>query len=275
MLGILAIVALLLAWGLSVLSGKAINPYSLNFGSLDPNALVMPGNGASIAGMSIMANAPQLIVATLGLCYNNILTSMFLATDYARFAHEPQPLLVSSPAGKQRGSWLLGLPWPFALLSLGLQTVVQWLVSQALFTAQIVIYDADGNLKFDAQDGLLSQRANCGYSPWAIWASLASGVVLLLTAYTAGMLRFRKGSPPIVSTCSAAISAACHVPALPGHGEKWEEAENKRKQEMSFGSFRWGAVVRDNAMVGHCSVVPAEDWDDGKVGVPRYGAPYN
>lgn len=87
---------------------------------------------------------------------------MFTAADFDTSAAKAQHLMVSSPAGKQRGTWLQGLPLAYGLGSLALQTLLHWLVSQSIFSVQISFFEVDGR-----RDEIYHE-SNCGYSPIAI-----------------------------------------------------------------------------------------------------------
>src|SRR2546421_1900052 len=93
-----------------------------------------------------LTNLPQLVLALLYLAYNGIVTSMFATSDYSKFAFTPMYLVVSTPCGKQRGTWLFGFPLPWALLALALQNILHWFVSQFFFVVQVSVYNEHGTL---------------------------------------------------------------------------------------------------------------------------------
>ena len=260
MLCSLALVLALQGWGISVLKFRNINPYSLGFGVLDANALVISGNGYNTAGMVLLANVPQLVLSVIYLVYNGLMTSMFLSADFAAFATKPQYLMMTSPCGKQRGTWLLGLPLVVGLCSLSLQTLLHWFVSQSIFAVQILIKEADG-FEHAYVSGEFEELANCGYSPLAIWASFAGGSVLALSAFCCALRKYRVGAPPVVSTCSAAISAACHPYYL-------------KDEATVYQQLRWGAMPQPLNPLGHCSIVPAKAFENNNAGPPNAGACY-
>lgn len=204
------------------------------------------GNAVS---MAILANLPQVFLALIYVVYNGLITSMFVADDWSNFAFKAQALMVSSPTGKQRGTWLLGAPVQYGFPLLALHTLLHWCVSQSIFVVQVDLFKADGVHRFDRR------LSNCGYSPIAIIFSLLAGFVLFVTALLLGLRKFRKGSPPVVSTCSAAISAAYH-PGISVQG-------------MIYNDLRWGEVGHVETPVGHCSLAPAELWDNGQGGYAR------
>ncbi|KAK2795903.1 hypothetical protein FQN50_009681 [Emmonsiellopsis sp. PD_5] len=214
--------------------------WKMGLGGLDSNALVFVGSDHSLIQTVITANIPQVFLAIINVAYNSILVPMYISYDWNQFAFLPRTLMVSSPAGRQRGTWLLGIPFACGLPLLGAHTALHWLVSQSIFIVQADIYDSDGKQ-------LPERESNCGYSPIAIIFSLAVGVVLLIVIVSLGRRNFREGGPPIASTCSAAISAACHL----GYST----------EKVVYEELKWGEIGPGTWAVGHCSLAPAELWN--------------
>lgn len=76
-------------------------------------------------------------------------------------------------------------------------------MSQGLFFVEVILYDMTGNL---TPERLIA----CGHSPMAIlFAVIPSASIMIVIL----VLEFRnfKNSTPLASSCSAAISAACHA----------------------------------------------------------------
>lgn len=84
---------------------------------------------------------------------------------------------------------------------------LHWLMSQSLFLALITVYDDTGLLD---QDNSIS---TVGYSCIAIFFALILGSVAVLGGIVNGFRRYDDGIP-LVGSCSAAISAACHRPCV-------------------------------------------------------------
>ena len=107
-------------------------------------------------------------------------------------------------------------------------------MSQSLFLALVDIMDDTG--KPDASDSI----STVGYSCIAIFFAIIVGVV----AVTAGVLNgFRRYNPgiPLVGSCSAAISAACHRP--------------NDDSSASLLPLKWGCLDADSrSRTGHCSL---------------------
>jgi hypothetical protein len=256
------------AWGFIHVKSRGVgldlaSLFRLGFGALNENAMVLyasgEGNGVT---MALLANIPQVILSSIYLVYMGIMSSMFLAQDWSKFAFRAQPLMTSKPVGKQRGTWLLGAPLEWGLALYALQTLLHWLVSQSIFVVQIIVYNKDGSPRaYDPQTtNDFSHISNCGYSPIAIIFSVIAAGFLMLSAILLLWRRFPEGSPPVVSTCSAAISAACHPLT--------------RTDDMRYEYLRWGSNGGFLDGVGHCSLTPARAFDCGQAFEPQEGYLY-
>lgn len=242
-----------------MLKGKGINTslpglWKLGFGTLNAKAFVLVEGNSPVTAMAMLANSPQVALALLYVTFNGLLTSMFAADDWSNFAFRGQYLMVSTPSGQQRGTWCLGLPIYYGMALLVLQTLLHWLISQSIFVVQIAVIAKNGVLKTSGQ------LSNCGYSPIAIVFTVIAGLVMMISASVLGLRKSRARGPPLVSTCSAAISAACHPRTV------WEE--------MPYMKLRWAGAGSPENGIGHCSIVSQEAWDAGQAGSPMHGAFY-
>jgi len=75
---------------------------------VNPELLAFPNNVGTPAKFALVTNLPQLTLAFIYLVYNAMFRLLFAAQDYSRFAFEAKYLMVSTPRGKQRGTWFLG-----------------------------------------------------------------------------------------------------------------------------------------------------------------------
>lgn len=178
--------------------------WSSGFGTTSVNNLVTMTAGHSVIGNVLLANLPQLILSFVYLFYNNLITCMLLSAEYTGFAKTRQSLRVSKPAGTQRSTYYLQLPYKYSITLLVVCALLHWLVSRSLFLVKIDIYNMAGDL--DPSRAVTA----CGYSstPFALDVVIGS----LMIAALFGLARFRKFDEgiPITSSCSLAISAACH-----------------------------------------------------------------
>jgi hypothetical protein len=206
---------------------------------------------------------PQVVLSIIYFLYMGIMTSMFLAADWSKFAFQPQTLMVSTPSGNQRSTWLLGAPLGWGLALFGFSTLLHWFLSQSIFVVEMTVYNKDGTPKSpptNRDENDHSHVTNCGYSPIAIIFSVIAAGILLLSAVIFMWRRFPEGAPPVVSTCSAAISAACHP--------------TNKHEGIVHDELRWGADGSFGNGVGHCSLVPELAFRLGQAHAPIDGYTY-
>jgi hypothetical protein len=214
----------------------------------------------------LFANTPQVFLSVVVLLYSNLLHAIYVAREWDCFAHRPQALRVDAPTGEQDGMWLLGLPWKIGVFTMILQTLIHWFISLSVFPVQISVHASEPAWSSDRE------IVGYGYSIGPLYCTLLSTLVIIGSVYVIGNRKFTPNGPPVVSSCSAAISAACHV----GPDFKTEYVTKK---------LRWGAVreanqsfatnvdeVRNHA--GHCSFVTEEMWEAGAAEKPIDGRRY-
>jgi hypothetical protein len=107
-------------------------------------------------------------------------------------------------------------------------------MSQSLFLALVDVIDDAGEL--DDSNSI----STVGYSCIAIFFAILVGVVAVSAGVLNGFRRYNAGIP-LVGSCSAAISAACHRP--------------NDDSSASLLPLKWGCVHADNGNdIGHCSL---------------------
>lgn len=151
----------------------------------------------------VTANAPQLVLSLVYLCYNGLFTCMFLSAEWASYARVRKGLRVTRPEGYQRESYWLSLPYKVSMPLIMASSVLHWILSQSLFLVQINIIDAT-----ESPDQSISINA-IGWSTLALTALLIIGGLLIIIIVGFGFFTYTPGIP-IVSSNSRAISAACH-----------------------------------------------------------------
>lgn len=210
------------------------------------------------------ANMFQLLFSFLYLLYNRLLTTLLITLEWSGFGSERKALRVSSPEGVQRSSYFLSLPYKFGLPLVVASSVVHWLISQSIFLIATIGIDSDGN-EAKEYNGFVIGYSSIGIILSLIVALcmiLALGGVGLMKYpgdhdggtqeqdHTSGVFdmlrRFwthraraspsmdpkrtlqiskERWAPPMTSTCSAAISSACHRPTEDEHAHlfpvKW------------------------------------------------------
>lgn len=239
---------------------------SLGLGAVDPRTMIIGALGnRSLIANTLIANIPQLIISLLDYFYNAHFTAMLMGYEWISYAHKRKGLRVSrSPLGKQRSTYFLQLPYRFSVPLMFMSGTLHWLVSQSIFLVSIDLYDYMDNRSaagqqwlreqaFDPRDELMSIMT-CGYSPLAILCVIIFGSLMFIALLTAGFIPYKSGMP-LASSCSIAISAACHP-----------ESEN----QVSTQEIQWGVLeASDNQVnVRHCS------FSEGPVSQPVIGHLY-
>lgn len=253
----LVVSSVLLHMALGSIREYGLPPMSIPFGAVNPAAIVTGWGitskdrpSQSIFVSILVANLPQTIFSFLYLNLNGLLTTMWLADEWSDFAVQRKSLRTSLPRGEQRSKHFLQLPYKISLPVMLLSGVLHWLISQSIFLAVVAEYDPLGELESSVA------VATCGFSPAAIIATIVIGAVIVITTIALGQRRYN-GSIPLVSSCSLAISAACHRP-------EWDA-------DAAFKAVQWGVipargVVKEESDIGHCSFTsgPVEPLQDGK-----------
>lgn len=152
----------------------------------------------------VVANIPQSFVSLVNVFYNGLLTCMLLGEEWNNFAFQRQPLRVTEPKGLQKGKYYLTIPYWYAIPIMVMCGALHLLTSESLFFARIKAY-------YEGEEVPSSTISSIGYS--ALSMAFACIVSLLMLGFIdiKARRRFNQG-PPLVSHCSAAISAACHLP---------------------------------------------------------------
>lgn len=233
--------------------------WALGFGTVKAQSIITKTMHASLPTLIILANLPQLALSAAYILINRLLSAMASAREWSSHARTRAGLRVTAPAGRQRSTFYLQLPYAFAVPQLALSALLHYLVSQSLFLAQPAVFDARG--REDARASV----STVGFSAIAVFCTLLTTAVALVAAVAAGLLvRCERGMVP-VGFCSAAVAAACHPPA-------WEEGEG-----VAVARVRWGDVCAKDGfyagedacgLVGHCS------FSAGEVVLPETGKLY-
>ena len=251
--------------------GKGTGPeelLSLGLGAIDARTFIswsLPTEGAvGVLSNIFMANLPQLILSTVYYTYNGLLTCFFLSYEWDQFSRQRKGLRVSQcPQRAQRTTYFLQLPYRFAFPLLTFSAFLHWLCSQSIFLVSIAVNDAKN-------DGDIVKFSTCGYSPLAILGMTIMGIFMILVAFTVGNREF-KSRAPAVGSCSASISAMCHVP-------KEESGEEAAYLPVKWGVTNFDCVTEDGEPFGHCSISSqaVQEPEEGKLyaGLQPYAKGY-
>lgn len=188
---------------------------------------------AGILTNAFLANVPQAVLSYTYFAINRLCTSMCFSREWNAYGTSRKSLRVTSPAGGQRKTFFLQLPYRWAIPLTVTSGLLHWLASQTVFLSRLELEDADGKL-ISAES-----KSTTGFS--ALSASVLCAVLLMLGTVIMA-LGFRKIEihvPPALH-CSMTIAAACHPPP--------DEVEPHLKE------VQWGVVQnRFGGSVDHCT----------------------
>lgn len=197
----------LLAWGLAKMQLNGdIQSWKIGLGAIDPKTFITGTTWPSdLVIVAIVANVPQVVFSILYILVNSVWTTMALAAEWNSYSITRKGLRVSTtPRGAQRTTYFLSLPYRFAFPLMACSAVLHWLISQSLYLVSVEGYDY-ARVRYPYSDVV-----TCAYSPLGIVCSLAVGVFMVVCLGGAGGIKFGSGMP-VASSCSYAISAACHA----------------------------------------------------------------
>ncbi|KAK5713706.1 hypothetical protein LTR17_017549 [Elasticomyces elasticus] len=222
--------------------------WATGLGTPQPYATV---NGAQLHGNPstslqlwipmLYSNVWQLWLSGLYLLVNGLVSALMLAREWSQYTRDRKALRVSSPRGLQRGTFTLSLPFRYAIPLMVTSCVMHWLVLQTVFVVATRGFSYSGinaTMPYVAKpelDAALAGFSLKGALLLQIVGSLAVVCVIGLgfikspgrnvdPAPEAGNGKAASGPSriymPLVCSCSAAISAACH-PADGDGGAQW------------------------------------------------------
>ncbi len=205
---------------------------TLGMGKPNDSAILLPSRkDESLIALALLANTPQLIFSTLYLLCNGLFTCKLAVAEYNDFATQRKPLRVSWPKGKQRSTYYLSLPYRYSVPLITVSAAMHWLISQCIFLVKINAFGVHGQeVAHSGYSDTKSIKA-CGYSPLAMFITIIVGLAAM-TVLFGFSLRPLRSNMPLISSCSAAISTACHPP--PGD----DDASTK--------PVMWGQVWQDS-----------------------------
>lgn len=173
----------------------------------------------TILGNVLVANTPQLIVSLLYLLYNDLFTRIHIAAQWDSYSRDRKMLRVMNmrqdqrntrTGFRQRSHYVLSLPLRISLPLLVAMMILHWLISQSIFLA--VIGANDWSINGDTPVSQGYPYLGLGYSPFAIVLALLLGGLMIVGLWVNALTTKIGRDMPVVRSCSAAISAACHPP---------------------------------------------------------------
>jgi len=167
---------------------------------------------------------------------------MLLAEEWGGYAHKRRALRVTSATAKRRSTYWLQLPYRYSVPLLVASGTLHWLVSQSIFLARVTVLDE--TVAEDPAESI----STCGYSNIAIIFVIILGSIVVLIGIAHGFRNY-DGTMPLVGSCSAAISAACHYP---------EGDTNASSEKLLWGVVDEGITSDNGIAIGHRSFTSFE-----------------
>lgn len=214
----------------SVLTASGFNTIHPTFMLL--SVILRHGNSASsLLPAVLLANLPQLIVSFIYVSYNSVWTSMLMGLEWSQYGHIRQPLRVSYPAGLQRSTYCLQIPYRYGVVLMLLIGSIHLLISESIFVIRLQVFT------FEGKEDLYQSSVMCGYSLLALLVTIVVGAVAVLGLVGFDFHRYEPGMS-LMGCSSAAISAACHL-------------RPDEKVDAALQPLQWGAMPSEGEN-GHC-----------------------
>jgi hypothetical protein len=177
-----------------------------------------------------IANVGHAIFGVLYIIFNNVIYCMVFSWEWARFANHRKGLRVSeAPRGSQRTVYFFLMPYRLALPIMAFSMGIHTLVSQTLFLVDVETYGHDPQKGERMGQYIRTPQfdfTTTGFSPLGNVGMIIVGLGMIGFLIWCGHKKL--DSPmPVTSTCSAAISAACHP--------VWDEPEDAYLQPLQWG----------------------------------------
>ncbi|KXX74328.1 hypothetical protein MMYC01_209950 [Madurella mycetomatis] len=217
----------------------------LGLGTLNSKTLIdhqIAGSGWTLLlGNVVLANCPQTVMSLLYFTYNGLFTTIALGTEWDGYASKRKGLRVSTsrPAGAQRSTYFLQLPYRYSIPLLIFSGLLHWLISQSIFLVFLEVYWNPVEEGLENRHTDMTTNTTCGWSPSGLVSVIIVGGVMIIFLVVSGFQRLSSKTMPVAGSCSAAISAACHQ--VPYDEHAWKEP------------LQWGAVHFEGDEKGHCS----------------------
>ncbi|KAF4435891.1 hypothetical protein F53441_13399 [Fusarium austroafricanum] len=200
----------------SVISGAFGNSGLNNFVTMDQNYGAADQYTGDFMHLILIANIPQLVLSVTYLQFNNLITRMAMATEWAQMSTKYLPLRVTDPQGEQVSTYRLQLPYRWGVPCILGSVLLHWLVSNTCY-----VFMADGGFYGSRTANSATSAASLDLSQigfvsvgYSTVAGLIAVVVFIVILFTPLVLSLRKlpGDMVVVGSNSLAFAAACHVP---------------------------------------------------------------
>ncbi|KAH7233979.1 uncharacterized protein BKA55DRAFT_580583 [Fusarium redolens] len=202
----------------SVISGAFGNSGLNNFVTMDKNYGAADKYTGDFMHLVLVANIPQLILSVTYLQFNNLVTRIVMAKEWAQMSTKYLPLRVTDPQGEQVSTYRLQLPYSWGVPCILGSILLHWLVSNTCY-----VFMADGGFYGSSTANSASSAGSLDLSHigfvsvgYSTVAGLITIIVFIVILCIPLVLSLRKlpGDMVVVGSNSLAFAAACHVPAI-------------------------------------------------------------
>lgn len=214
---------------------------TLGFGSVSGYQLIQNVTSTGVAGNSVIANLPQILVAAFYFLINGILSVQLAEREWSRFGHEVRRLRTTLPSNENM-AYYLSMPYTYSGPLLILFVFLHLGLSQSLFAIEIDIYTWDGRIAYGLETTYNATRASevgetvstlCASTSAAIFTMMGLGVVAIVVV--SNSFRRLRSAMPFPGTQSVVIAAATHTTTslqnILGKTMRWKRSEVSANEE--------------------------------------------
>ncbi|KAK2774389.1 hypothetical protein CKAH01_03622 [Colletotrichum kahawae] len=208
-------------------------------------------------GASLVATMPQILLAILPLILRHTYTRMYIARTWSSYAARFKTLRVNERRGQQRGNYFFEIPFKYALGFVTLGAVTRWMCSNAIYVIHVESFRADPSTVEPYHP-----YVNVFVSLKAALGTIIMLFVILVAPIFVALIPL-PGESVLVGSCSAAISAGCHV-IEPGHLQRGTPGDKSGPQLVRLESDASVAEEDGKVMVSSVETdyksMPECDW---------------
>ncbi len=82
----------------------------------------------------------QMIISSLYIPYNSLLTCMTVAEEWSGYSEERKTLRVAHPKGIQRSTYWVSMPMKYGIPLMAANSTLHWLISQSMFLVNVTTF---------------------------------------------------------------------------------------------------------------------------------------
>ncbi|ORY16565.1 hypothetical protein BCR34DRAFT_476112, partial [Clohesyomyces aquaticus] len=123
------------------------------------------------------------------------------------YATERKPLRVTHTCSIHRSTYFLSLPYKYTVPLIAANTTLHWLISQSIFIVSITAFYPNFSSSLS-----VGMTFNTSIFRLPSLEAIIFGSAFVPTIFLVSWFKTLSGAIPLVSTCSAAISAVCYCP---------------------------------------------------------------